>query len=450
MDLHSRIANRWYQEKFALLRVSMSLQEAYKTIGVSPGATPDEIKAAYRLKSKTIHPDQGGTTEQMVALNVAKEILDGKRRPDGGGGGYSSPSRPYSDHYEDTRKEREEAAKKERERQEKLSVTFDQAKSDAPSGVDWKFRSTEMYVGQSSAYVKAKVPSYITSWVLYGQTADKHVFMLVENAQAAYERSDGYKEWSMGPVKAFPLSMDLTKLAPKVIKELPGLGKLADGKPKAVTKFVNISGLSQPEFRNTRAGVALKDILIGLNLVSTDKLPARKTVIELEGRLNKERYNNRMRGGMNIDTWKYHDFTLFVNGKGYPLAESTMENLSKLGSGSLFWMAVYSPVQYDFSRRRVLTRLKGRGYVHYVLDMVEKALTTEPPELTVHILKAMEESETPEKTASRLFMGTLSAVDQFTTAKVFKRYIEEVLSWKRRHPPRPRSSRDSRSLSSRR
>lgn len=405
----------------------MSLQEAYKTLGVTPGATPDEIKAAYRTKAFAAHPDRGGKTEDLVAINVAKEILDGKTRPDGGRG---APARPYSDAYEDTRKEREEAAKKERARQEALSVTFAQAKSDAPPGVDWKFRSTELYVGQASAYVKAKVPCYVTSWVLYGQTADKHVFMLVENAQASYELSSGYKEWSMGPVKTFPLSMDLTKLAPKVIKEMAtsSLGKLSDGKPKAPTKFVNISELAQPEFRNTRAGVALKDILIGLNLVKTDNLPQRKTVVEIEGKLNDARYKARPKGFYNtLSIAPFYDFTLFVNGKSYPLAESTIANLAKFGTdGFIFWAMLYSQVQYDFTRRRVITKLKGRGTTYSILEMLEKSLTTEPSELTVHILKAMEENEDPVKTASRLFMASLSEVDQFVSAKVAVRYLEEV------------------------
>ncbi len=53
----------------------------YATLGVPPGATTAEIKAAYRTLVKQHHPDAGGDQRTILALNAAWEVLrDGDRR----------------------------------------------------------------------------------------------------------------------------------------------------------------------------------------------------------------------------------------------------------------------------------------------------------------------------------------------------------------------------------
>ncbi len=55
----------------------------YATLGVSPGATRAEIKAAYRSLVKRHHPDAGGDQSTILELNAAWEVLgDGDRRRD--------------------------------------------------------------------------------------------------------------------------------------------------------------------------------------------------------------------------------------------------------------------------------------------------------------------------------------------------------------------------------
>ena len=51
------------------------LPDYYAILGVAPGATFAELKAAYRQKVLTYHPDRGGTHEQMVQVNEAWEVL---------------------------------------------------------------------------------------------------------------------------------------------------------------------------------------------------------------------------------------------------------------------------------------------------------------------------------------------------------------------------------------
>lgn len=49
---------------------------AYGTLGVGKDATGDEIKAAYRAKSKDTHPDAGGSHEAFAALGKAYALLN--------------------------------------------------------------------------------------------------------------------------------------------------------------------------------------------------------------------------------------------------------------------------------------------------------------------------------------------------------------------------------------
>ncbi len=68
----------------------------YAILGVSPGATTAEIKAAYRALVKRHHPDAGGDPRTILALNAAWEVLgDGdRRRHYDHGAGVGVPARP--------------------------------------------------------------------------------------------------------------------------------------------------------------------------------------------------------------------------------------------------------------------------------------------------------------------------------------------------------------------
>jgi hypothetical protein len=44
-------------------------------LGVDVDATEEEVRAAYRRKSWTSHPDHGGSNEEMVKINAAMEVI---------------------------------------------------------------------------------------------------------------------------------------------------------------------------------------------------------------------------------------------------------------------------------------------------------------------------------------------------------------------------------------
>jgi len=95
-------------ERFAIrLLLSMSMEEARETLGFPPGYVPgpSEINKAYRRKAIENHPDRGGSHEKMVEINVAKEILEGKRHDR-----YRPPPKPAKS-PEDIKKEEEIRAK---------------------------------------------------------------------------------------------------------------------------------------------------------------------------------------------------------------------------------------------------------------------------------------------------------------------------------------------------
>lgn len=45
----------------------------WSILGVRPGATADEINAAYRRAAREAHPDAGGSTDRMAELNRARD-----------------------------------------------------------------------------------------------------------------------------------------------------------------------------------------------------------------------------------------------------------------------------------------------------------------------------------------------------------------------------------------
>jgi DnaJ-class molecular chaperone len=57
--------------------------KAFALLGLEPGAAPAEIQAAFKRLALTAHPDQGGTTDQFLALKVAQQtcLIYAKSQP---------------------------------------------------------------------------------------------------------------------------------------------------------------------------------------------------------------------------------------------------------------------------------------------------------------------------------------------------------------------------------
>jgi hypothetical protein len=54
---------------------TMSRSEALNVLGLEPGATEEQIRAAHRRLILQIHPDKGGTSYLAAKINEAKDVL---------------------------------------------------------------------------------------------------------------------------------------------------------------------------------------------------------------------------------------------------------------------------------------------------------------------------------------------------------------------------------------
>ncbi len=57
---------------------AMTVEEAWRVLGLEPGTSRDEIKKTHRRLIAGLHPDRGGSDYLAAKINQAKDVLLGK------------------------------------------------------------------------------------------------------------------------------------------------------------------------------------------------------------------------------------------------------------------------------------------------------------------------------------------------------------------------------------
>jgi len=326
----------------------MSLEFAKELLGfgLADNPTDAEIKKAWKQKAIQHHPDRGGDPEVMKQINVAHDVLLGKQRPDRGRGpGGSTPSAEPRHQY---------SAPPPREER----TTWAEAVSAArvPTGVEWRFITDPGFsrVGNDSTM----------GFVVYGVTAQQHVFVAVRHYQKSPNMFDNLTvdQYSM-QVKTAPISESLATLAAKVIRQIWPTGiKAYNAKVKILPQGI---AFDQKLSYSTNLGrsVSFKNAMDLMGQATPSSWGGKvDVVLELKDRKN-----------MKLD--EDYEVTLVLNGRPYELSEKSNRRI---------WQAnllrtVWGPKGYYYGgSKKTLNRIKS---AKKVLGWLAQNLVGEPTEL---------------------------------------------------------------------
>ncbi len=268
-------------------------------------------------------------------------------------------------------------------------VTFEEAKSRAGVPLaDWKFASKGVRVKSQPG-----ARSFLY-WVVYGQTASSHVFVLILRKGEWYvpESETNYEADCEMIVQAYPLTQDLTTLLPRAFKSLLTSLEGPVPAPKKFGVWPQGAGLTGREIERAENGsaVSLKDAMAGAGLVS--KAEGQKTQIEIWVEYLDAaalRLNRQVRQGErpSVGEWEYYHVYVAVDGKEYILSEKSSKTLFEGG----FLRGVLG---YGYRGKKNLTRLRsGLFAAPEGLRILAEGLVGESPALISSIDRATHEWE---------------------------------------------------------
>jgi hypothetical protein len=354
-------------DHYAFLLVSMTLEEAKETLGFLPSDQPSDqqVKDAWKKKVFEAHPDRGGDPDKAVALNVAKDVLDGKQRPTYDRSTPSPPGGGYTP---------QDAPKTRWEKPKSHKVTFDEAKSKAGiPHAEWQF-AAEM---KGTSYSTDESSRGDRSYVIYGRTESKHIFVAMRHQtyQTFYVGGDADEDtWTM-KVTDYPVRGEEGKtpawLYGNVVKAFKSVG--ADGRFNS--KVFDLSDkhwVFSEKFPAMGSAVSIKHWLVGSGSVAGDdpSVATRKHIIELNHETDRPYADQGIKPGFfeepherwnfwdNTYHGDFHKLTLLVNTRPYDFsAEETKRFLGLKLGGKRILNVIYG--DYPRGGKKIVTRLKA-------------------------------------------------------------------------------------------
>lgn len=354
-----------YRFRYARIVRAMSMEEAKKVLGFPPDASPSttEVTRAWRAKAFENHPDRGGDASKMVEINVAKDILEGKTRPSGGGGmSYEEPStEPVRTRWEPPPDEK--------------VVSFSEAESKGgiPGGVKWLFVTDP----HGSGYSSDEFENRASGWVAVGQTDKAWVFTTVEH----YRREDYFVGTRRGKTDAWTIS---TSILPK--SGPPTAQLLYGGVMKAWKRFEKLEkrfnskvtpaeGWTFGEKLPSGRSLSIKNFLANTGMVSEEAGAApRKYVIQVQYvGLNYD--DSRDNPPPDFVKQKYGDpfkLVLIINGKEYTMPGPATEKLSRLRvKGKLFVDWMFGDYHYGGTVKVLTLKREGKEVMGWMAENLD-------------------------------------------------------------------------------
>jgi len=331
-----------------LFKIAMSIEDARMLLSVPNTATEDAIQKAWQQKALENHPDRGGDTEKMKAINVARDVLLGQSKPD-------SPMQEPARTYRQT----------ERPRVEKI-VTLDEALESVniPGDVEWKF-ITESGYGQN-------LSGRQHGQVIYGVTKETHVFVGLYN----YKYDNMFEnrhidKWDVF-LRQMPIDASLSSIAPQIIRDL--WAKFDD--VKQYNAKVKILGpgwtIRAALYSHSGRSVSFKDAMALMGESIPVAWEGRKIKIIME--MGPEDYTAP------------RPITIVVNGSPYELSKESCK-IAKKGRLPTF---VFGTYVYSESKKD-LTKIPKEKAAKVFQFMIKHMTPHEPKELMDAIEKALQQ-----------------------------------------------------------
>ncbi len=348
-------------DRYSFLRIAMTLDEAKSLLGFSPSDNPSEaeITKAYRAKAFEAHPDRGGSEDQMVQVNVARDVLTGRQRPtydrSSPSTGPSSPPPPSGGQV-----------RYDKPRAKEVSFNDAKGKAGIPAGVGWLF-VTDLQRG--TGYSSDEYSRSDTCRVAYGRTDAKHVFVAMRHfvyEQMFIGAGADQDIWTIRSFE-FPIKADEGSQPAWLYGNVVKAMKLVDFDGKFNSKVVDAQGWKLDDDKMPRGtGISIKHWLVESGQVAGDaaSVAGRKNVVEITYGKSydaKPDHYKVDRGGYSGD---YEAVAIVCNGKPEYLNERDLTKFVKAG----LVRRVFGDYTYG-GEKKSLTRMKeGKQLIQTILN----------------------------------------------------------------------------------